>query len=187
MLNIPGFSNELKNYNRYTAKTSRTAKSEQATKSYDIYTPSRQRVSESKGNDLHNLTDEELRQLSEKYDVSNMTNEQKNQLLNELKNMGVISEKERGLAEGGAIPYHFPEGGEIINGIKVIVVFGDRNLLGPDLSENDWLSNFKNISSYCGSKGLTAKTEEEKNSYKAGEDMYSRLAEILGQIKNYQE
>lgn len=197
MLNIPGFSNELQNYNRYTNKSSRAAKPEKTTKSYDVYTPSRQRVSETTGDNskLHNLTDVELKLLSEKYDVSNMTEEQKNQLLNELKNMGAISERDSGLAKGGFIPYKFPEGGEVVQGIvagelvdmKLGISFGDKNPLGPDLSENDWLSNFEKISSYCGNKGLMAKTDKDKASYSSGENLYSRLAEILGQIKNYQD
>lgn len=129
------------------------------------------------------LTSDTAQSLAEKYDVTNMTRNEFNQLLNELRNMGIISSQDFSVGYGGEIPNDLKEG-------EVRMTYGPlEEPTWPMGNERvDFIKLLRSYADYC--SDFAADQEEGSDGRKVGNslsDSYNRLIDVLEQIEKAEE
>lgn len=117
--------------------------------------------------------------LAQKYDVTNMTRNEFNQLLGELRNMGVIGSQDFSAGYGGEIPHYLKEG-------ESVMTYGPlEEPTWPMGNERvDFIKLLRSCADYC--SDFAAGQEENSDGRKVGNslaDSYHRLIHALEQIK----
>ena len=126
------------------------------------------------------LTQDDAHSLAQKYDVTNMTRNEFNQLLSELRNMGIINSQDFSVGYGGEIPHDLKEG-------EVRMTYGapDESIRWPMGNERvDFIKLLRSCANYC--SDFAADQEEDSDGRKVGNslaDSYHRLIDVLEQIK----
>lgn len=130
------------------------------------------------------LTSDAAQSLAEKYDVTNMTRNEFNQLLSELRNMGIISSQDFSVGYGGEIPDDLKDG-------EVRMTYGapDESVRWPMGNERvDFIKLLRSCANYC--SDFAADQEEGSDGRKVGNslsDSYHRLIDVLEQIEKAEE
>ena len=125
------------------------------------------------------LTQDDAHSLAQKYDVTNMTRNEFNQLLSELRNMGVISSQDFSAGYGGEIPCYLKEGESVMTEGPL------EEPTWPMGNERvDFIKLLRSCANYC--SDFAADQEEDSDGKKVGNslaDSYHRLIDVLEQIK----
>jgi len=131
------------------------------------------------------LTDEQACSLAKKYDVKNMTRNEYGNLLQELRNSGVISSQDFSVGFGGAVPYEAPDG--------VKMTMGAADQAGLDawpsgMRKADFTKLLRACAKYC--TEFVSRQEEDTAEKKVGDSLsesYARLSEVFEQIQKAAE
>lgn len=130
------------------------------------------------------LTSDAAQSFAEKYDVTNMTRNEFNQLLSELRNMGIISSQDFSVGYGGEIPDDLKDG-------EVRMTYGapDESMRWPMGNERvNFIKLLRSCANYC--SDFAADQEEGSDGRKVGNslsDSYHRLIDVLEQIEKAEE
>lgn len=129
------------------------------------------------------LTSDTAQSLAEKYDVTNMTRNEFNQLLSELRNMGIISSQDFSVGYGGEIPCYLKEGESVMTEGPL------EEPTWPMGNERvDFIKLLRSCANYC--SDFAADQEEGSDGRKVGNslsDSYHRLIDVLEQIEKAEE
>ena len=127
------------------------------------------------------LTDEQANSLAEKYDVKNMTRNEYGNLLQELRDSGIISSQDFSVGFGGAVPYTAPDG------VKMTIGETDYTGLEPwpsGTGKADFTKLLRACASYCAEFASMQKEHTaEKNVGSSLSESYTRLLAVFEQIK----
>ena len=139
----------------------------------DVYTSAKVKT------DTENMkiqkTETDTEKIAKKYDVEDLSCEEKKKLLTELKEKGVLNEQEFLTTSFVIIPLKdgFKEGGKI--------TIGECEKL--KLEEKNWLKNYDTLANYCDSL-LDTLTEDSSNreNIQNIQDIYLKIADIFDKI-----
>jgi len=124
---------------------------------------------------FYGLENKEWKEFAKKYDVEDLSCEEKKKLLTELKEKGVLNEQEFLTTSFVIIPLKdgFKEGGKI--------TIGECEKL--KLEEKNWLKNYDTLANYCDSL-LDTLTEDSSNreNIQNIQDIYLKIADIFDKI-----
>lgn len=122
---------------------------------------------------FYGLDDKEWQAFAKKYDVENLTREEKKQLLTELKDKGVLNEKEYQTTNLVFIPCDIEQGGKI--------TIGEQKTF--DLEDKNWLNKFDNIANYCDSLlDMIEDDSSKKQNIEEIRNIYLKIADIFDKI-----
>lgn len=145
----------------------------------DVYIPSKSNdISQEKENSelFYGLNDAEWKELAQKYDVENLTREEKSKLLAELNQKGVLNEQEYRITNWVLIPLKdgLKEGGKITIGEGKKFDFECKN----------WLEKFDDIAEYCDSL-LDTLYDDDSSNFKNIQnirDIYLKIVDVFDKM-----
>ncbi len=126
------------------------------------------------------LTNAEWKELGQKYDVENLTQEEKKALAEELKEKGVLDENECLLMQYAIIP--LPEPLENANTITI----GEHPSVNPE-NKNNFLKHFDELAVYCDWMAEQTNIPEYREELQHVRDIYLKLADISDKIAEERE
>ena len=175
-----GASTNVSNSPKVPSKVGTTLPSKTDSANRDVFVRSgnTETVSEIKRT-TKSLTQDDAHSLAQKYDVTHMTRNEFNQLLSELRNMGIISSQDFSVGYGGEIPHYQKEG-------EVVMTYGP--LEEPTWPMGNERVNFIKLLRSCANacSDFAANQEKGSDGRNVGNslaDSYHRLIDALEQIK----